>query len=132
MLAIRVVALCFLVCLASLSDDAAREQGIKAFSEGRYRVALEKLKDASANPVDNTAHIYLALTYAALGDCKAALRGLEKYASVQDVQLSKMAGLAAVNCYAEENDYGRVFPLLQSLEARFPNDADVLYLTAKQ
>jgi tetratricopeptide (TPR) repeat protein len=132
MRATRVFIFCLLICSASFSADTAREQGIKAFSEGRYRLALEKLKAASQQSSDTTAHIYLSLTYAALGDCKTALPGLANYAAAEDVRLSKMAGLAAVNCYAAQNDYGHVFSVLQSLEARFPNDADVLYLTAKQ
>jgi len=132
MQATRVFALCFLACWGLLSADTAREQGIQAFSEGRYRLALEKLKTASPSASDPTAHVYLLLTYAALGDCKTALPGLANYAAVRGVPLSKMAGLAAVNCYAVEDDYGRVFSTLQALEARFPNDADVLYLAAKQ
>jgi tetratricopeptide (TPR) repeat protein len=132
MRATRVFALTLLTCLALLSADTAREQGIKAFSEGRYRLALEKLKIASQRPSDTTTHVYLSLTYAALGDCRTALPGLADYAAVEDVRLSKMAGLAAVNCYAAENAYGRVFSILQVLETRFPNDADVLYLTARQ
>jgi tetratricopeptide (TPR) repeat protein len=132
MRATRVSAFCLLICSALLSADTVREQGIKAFSEGRYRLALEKLKTAAQRPSDTTAQVYLSLTYAALGDCKAALPGLADHAAAEDVQLSKMAGLAAVNCYAAGNDYGRVFSVLQDLETRFPNDADVLYLTAKQ
>lgn len=132
MRATRVFIFGLFICSALLSADTAREQGIKAFSEGRYRLALEKLKTASQTPSDSTAHVYLSLTYAALGDCKAALPGLTEYARGGDVPLSKMAGLAAVNCYAAENDFGRVFSVLQSLEERFPNDADVLYVTAKQ
>ncbi len=105
---------------------------MKAFSEGRYRLALERLKVASQAPADNTAHVFLSLTYAALGDCKTALPGLANYSQITDAQVSKMAGLAAVNCYAATNEPGRVFSNLQVLENRFPNDADVLYVAAKQ
>lgn len=105
---------------------------MKAFSEGRYRLALERLKMASQDPADHTARMFLSLTYAALGDCKAALPGLANYSGIADAQVSKMAGLAAVNCYAATNDPVRVFSNLQVLESRFPNDADVLYVAAKQ
>jgi len=128
----KIFAFILLACSALLSAESAREQGVKAFSEGRYRTALERLKVASQNPSDSTAHVFLSLTYAVLGDCKAALPGLANYSGIADAQLSKMAGLAAVNCYAATNDPGHVFSSLQVLEDRFPNDADVLYVAAKQ
>lgn len=76
--------------------------------------------------------MFRSLTYAALGDCKTALPGLANYSDIADAQVSKMAGVAAVNCYATTNDPRRVFSTLQVLEDRFPNDADVLYVAAKQ
>jgi tetratricopeptide (TPR) repeat protein len=114
------------------SGESARDLGMKAFSEGRYNIALEQLKTASQDPSDKTARVFLSLTYGALGDCKIALPGLANYSEIADTQLSKMAGLAAVNCFATTNDSGRVFSSLQDLQHRFPEDADVLYVAAKQ
>lgn len=105
---------------------------MQAFSEGRYREALKYFKTAAEDSNDRTAHVFLSLTYAALGDCKSALPGLEDFSKVMDPSVSKMAGIAAVNCYAATNDSQRVFSSLQILEERFPNDADVLYVAAKQ
>jgi tetratricopeptide (TPR) repeat protein len=132
MLAIRTFAIAWLAVALAWSAESAREQGVKAFSEGRYSVALEQLKVASQDESDKTAQVFLSLTYAALGECEHALPGLANYSDMADVQLSKMAGLAAVNCYAATNDSGRVFSSLQELQHRFPNDADVLYVAAKQ
>lgn len=118
--------------MSVLPAESAREQGMQAFSEGRYSVALEELKTAAQDSSDKTAQAFLSLTYAALGDCKNALQGLADYSAITDAQLSKMSGLAAVNCYAATNDSRRVFSSLQDLQQRFPNDADVLYVAAKQ
>ncbi len=96
------------------------QDGIRAFQEGRYSEALVQLKDAK----DPTGRAFLALTEAALGDCKSALPGLsENYA---DPTLSRLTGLAAVKC-----DPKNAFTRIQQLEERFPNDPDVLYSAAK-
>ncbi len=108
----------------------ARDEGISAFNQGRYSVALTKLQEASKNPGDKTAHAFLALTEAALGDCKAALPGLTSVAQVNG-ELYRLAGLAAVKCYGHLGDDAKAYGLLKNLEQRFPNDPDVLYLAAK-
>ena len=132
MRAIRTLAIALLATGLAWPADSARERGIQAFSEGRYSVALQQLKTASEDPSDKTAQVFLSLTYAALGDCKNALPALANYSEIADTKLSKMAGLAAVNCYAATNDSARVFSSLSELQRRFPNDADVLYVAAKQ
>lgn len=132
MRAIRIFACGLLIAASIWPAGSAREQGMQAFSEGRYSVALEQLKAAAQNSSDKTARVFLSLTYAALGDCKNALPGLADYSAITDARLSKMAGLAAVNCYAATGESGRVLSSLQDLQQRFPNDADVLYVAAKQ
>src|ERR1700685_2352575 len=94
----------------------ASDDGIAAFKEGRFSEALIKLKDAK-NP---TGRAFLALSQAALGDCKSALPGLT--ADYADPTLSRLTGLAAVKC-----DKANAFARIDRLEARFPNDPDVLY-----
>lgn len=132
MRAIRIGIFGLLACALMLGTETAREQGIKKFSEGRYRLALEQLKEASRNPADIKARVFLSLTYAALGNCETALPGLANFEAITDAKLAKMAGLAAVNCYAAADHPARAFSSLQILEERFPNDADVLYVAAKQ
>jgi thioredoxin-like negative regulator of GroEL len=51
----------------------SRDEGIKAFNEGRYSVALSKLTDAAKDPNDKEARLFLALAQAATGDCASAL-----------------------------------------------------------
>lgn len=98
----------------------ANEDGVRAFKQGRYSEALAKLKGAK----DPQGRAFLALTQAALGDCKAALPGL--IAQYPDPALSRLTGLAAVKC-----DPANAFPRIHELEDRFPNDPDVLYTAAK-
>ena len=118
------------IALASalLAGNSLIEQGIAAFGAGHYSVALAKLKDS---PRDNVrAQTFLGLTEAALGNCDLAL---PKLLAVDEdrLDLYRLANLAAVKCYAAVNHFGQTFPLLDKLQHKFPNDADVLYLIAK-
>ena len=97
-------------------------QGIAAFNAGRYAEAKKLL----SSETDSTAKLYLALTNAASGDCPAALPTLIRE------PLDKLGGIAAVKCYSSLNDTAHEFTMLQQLQDKFPGDADVLYLSAKQ
>ncbi len=77
------------------------------------------------------AKAFLALTEAALGDCKTALPGLTANADSMESTLYKLAGLAAVRCYGAMGEPGRALALLGGLEKRFPADPDVLFTSAK-
>ncbi|MGI8959114.1 MAG: tetratricopeptide repeat protein [Bryobacteraceae bacterium] len=120
-----------LLSLGLIASDSAREMGIAAFRQGRYSVALKNLTQAATDPGDKTAHVFLSLTRAALGECKTALPGLTGSSDSLDPVLYRLAGLAAVKCYSLTGDNADASSLLQRLEARFPNDADVLYTAAK-
>ena len=123
MLAIsRILAVLLLSIALNASDD-----GITAFKEGRYSVAVAKLKGAN----DQTSRVFLALAQAAVGDCKAALPALATNFRLADQTLARLSGLAAVKCYAAVGDNPNSFALLDRLQARFPNDPDVLYTSAK-
>ncbi|HSU61036.1 MAG TPA: tetratricopeptide repeat protein [Bryobacteraceae bacterium] len=122
----------FLIPLIATLAFAAttRDEGISAFKGGRYSVALTKLKEASKDSSDKTARVFLALTQAALGDCKTALPGLTALAPA-DGDLYRLGGLAAVKCYSSLGDDAQTYSLLKTLEHNFPNDPDVLYTAAK-
>ena len=98
----------------------ASDDGIEAFKEGRYSEAIAALKDAR----DPTGRAFLALSQAAVGDCKSALPELT--ANYEDATLSRLTGLAAVKC-----DPANAFARIAQLEKRFTNDPDVLYVAAK-
>jgi tetratricopeptide (TPR) repeat protein len=110
------------------AGNSLTEQGIAAFGAGRYSVALEKLKNSPSDDVQ--ARTFLGLAEAALGNCDTALPKLLAV-SESHLDLYRLANLAAVKCYSAANQYSQTFSLLEKLQHKFPNDADVLYLTAK-
>ncbi len=126
-------ALCavLLTAAAGMCDNSTRQEGIAAFNEGRYSVALIKFREVLARSSDQTAKVFAALTEAALGDCQAALPELTARPEPKDPALYRMTALAAVKCYSVTHDEAKTFSLLQLLRQRFPQDPDVLYLSAK-
>jgi tetratricopeptide (TPR) repeat protein len=118
---------CTLTVIAgnAICNNPAQE-GIRAFQDGRYSVAEAELQKAT----DTRSKAFLALTRAALGNCKAALPGLLS-APETDTEIFRLTRIGAVKCYASANALPKAFALLDNLEQRFPSDADVLYLAAK-
>jgi tetratricopeptide (TPR) repeat protein len=122
----RLFAFLFLCSAVLAADDSLRNAGIAAFKAGRYSTALNSLeKSGSADPVTRA---FIGLSKAGTGDCAGALPIL---LSVRDVQVEKLAKLAAAKCYGNLNQTDKAFPILDDLAHRFPKDADVLYLQAK-
>jgi tetratricopeptide (TPR) repeat protein len=103
-----------------LASDPGTDEGIAAFNQGRYSVALTKLKDSH----DPTGRLYFALSQAAQGDCKSALPELTK-------ATGRLAGVAAVRCESAVGETSSALERLQKLMQQYPSDADVLYLSAK-
>jgi tetratricopeptide (TPR) repeat protein len=131
MLAISQAFALALLSIGLLAGESARKTGIAAFKQGRYSVALKELKQAATDPNDRVARVFLGLTEAALGECKTALPGLTANADSLDAAVYRLAGLAAVKCYSVNGNSAAASSLAQHLETRFPNDADVLYTSAK-
>jgi tetratricopeptide (TPR) repeat protein len=125
--------LCALALLAgaTTSGNSARQEGMAAFKDGRYSVALVNFREALKRSSDQTTKVFVALTQAALGDCQAALPELIARPEPNDSVLYRMASLAAVKCYSIKHDEANAFSLLQRLRQRFPDDPDVLYTLAK-
>lgn len=109
-----------------LSQSGLTEEGVTAFNQGRYSVALAKLREAAKDAGDKQAQLFLALTQAATGDCAKALPALSIMAAEE-----RLAGIAAVKCYSAAGVETKAFSLLDEMTAKWPNDADVLYLKAK-
>jgi len=102
------------------------QEGITAFNQGRYSVALAKLAEAAKDANDKQAQLFLALVQAATGDCATALPALRSMAVEQ-----RLAGIAAVKCYSAAGAETKAFALLDEMLAKWPDDGDVLYLKAK-
>jgi tetratricopeptide (TPR) repeat protein len=113
-----------------LGDDL--EQGIAAFEQGRYTVALPLLqKAADRDGASSPARAYLALTKAAMGDCKGALPVLSGEAKQTKTEVGRLSGMAAARCYSSAGDDVAAIAILDDLSKQHPNDPDVLYLIAK-
>jgi tetratricopeptide (TPR) repeat protein len=104
--------------------------GIEAFQRGQYAQARQIFE--KADPSDATARTFLALTRAATGACDAARADLQKqFAGNPEAKLRRLSGIALVQCGLAQNRFAEIWPVLDQLRAAFPNDADVLYETAR-
>ncbi len=124
----RAISLVAMVCLFGLSLAALVADGIAAFNRGDYKSARQHLTNAGN---DARARVYLALTDAATGQCGAAIPGLEAgFNAKTDANLRKLAGLALAQCRIAAKQFAEAEPVMTRLEAEFPSDADVLYVSA--
>jgi tetratricopeptide (TPR) repeat protein len=124
----RAISLAAALCLLGASMEAQVAEGIAAFNRGDYKTARQYL----ANPgTDARARVYLALTNAATGQCGAATPTLESaFGAKTDANLRKLAGLALAQCRIAAKQFAEAEPVVRRLEAEFPTDADVLYVSA--
>jgi tetratricopeptide (TPR) repeat protein len=122
------VALPMLLGAASLT-----EQGVIAFQQGRYIEAGRLLADAvRSDPRDEHARTFLALTRAATGHCPEAMPDLtDRFQRSGNRDLARLAGLALVQCLGAQSDTAQAVAIAGQLEARYPDDADVLYEAAR-
>jgi len=122
-----------LIALPLAAADTVTEQGVAAFQQGRYLEACRILQDAlKADPADDHARTFLALARAATGHCAEAVADLaDRFQKSTNPDLSRLAGLALAQCFIAQEDTARALPMAAQLEARFPDDADVLYLAAR-
>jgi len=123
----------FALTLPLLGADSTTEQGVAAFQQGRYSEARRLLQDAlKSDPRDEHARTFLALTQAATGHCPDAVPSLtDRFHNSANPDLARLAGLALVQCVAAGGQPGAAVPLAGQLQARYPNDADALYLAAR-
>ena len=117
----------FLLLACSLhAQTTLTEQGIAAFQHGDYPAAREKLARA---PNDPQARLFLALTKAATGECDSAIPELAKGAAAGANR--RLAGLALAQCHIAAKRFAEAGAAVAQLEKDFPNDADVLYVSAE-
>lgn len=109
------------------------EQGIAAFQRGQYVEAARLLQDAvGRNPADEHARTFLALARAAGGHCAEATKDLSaRFNTSADPDLARLAGLALVQCLGAQAGTGEALAVAAKLEAKYPDDADVLYQAAR-
>ena len=107
------------------------EDGIAAFNAGRYSTALTLLGHAADQGGGRSARVFVALTQAAMKNCKSALPALLPEARAAADELDLLAGLAAARCQSTSGDTSAALVTLDGLKAHFAKNADVLYLAAE-
>ena len=127
---------CLLLAASVLSAqnvEAIYSKGVGQFHKGEYAAALETLRQAGKlAPSDARVATFLALTRAALGDCANSVEDLKRQATRgTDRALRRLSGLAAVQCLLAGNRFEELSPILFDLRREYPDDADVLYQSAK-
>lgn len=120
------LAISHIAVVLMFAQGGLTQEGISAFNQGRYSVALAKLTEAARNANDKQAQLFLALAQVATGNCAGALPALRGMATDE-----RLAGIAAVRCFSAAGDDTKAFALLDEMARKWPNDADVLYLQAK-
>ena len=115
------------------SSDSLTEQGIAAFQHGHYVEACRLLQDAvTRDPNDEHARAFLALARAGAGHCGDAIAELTaRFAASADPDLARLTGLALVQCLVARGETAKAVPVAAQLEAKYPDDADVLYQAAR-
>lgn len=99
--------------------------GIAAFHRGDYKAARAILQRI---PNDPQARLFLALTRAASGECEAAVPDLGKAFSSGTER--RLAGIALAQCHIAAKRFTETGVVIAQLEKDFPNDPDVLYVSA--
>jgi len=92
----RQLCLLLLLTLPLLAADSLTERGVAAFQHGHYIEAGRLLQDAlKADPTDDHARTFLALSRAATGHCAQAIPDLaDRFENSANPDLSRLAGLA--------------------------------------
>ena len=126
MQAIRCLAL-FTVALATAQQSALLD-GIRAYEHGDYAAAERSLTNAVG---DARGRAFLALVQAATGRCEQAMTGFAEAASVTDASVRRLAAIGQVRCLAALNRLDDASAAVNHLKLEYPNDADVLYESAR-
>jgi tetratricopeptide (TPR) repeat protein len=115
-----------LAVVANAQTDSLLE-GLQAFHNGDYQKAEESLRQSS----DPRAKPSLAMTLAATSRCEAADRDLTAALDSTDKDVSRLAGLALVQCDIARNRTDEAAALIAKLRKAYPADGDVLYQAAR-
>ena len=101
--------------------------GLEAYHHGNYAAAEKSFRAAS----DPRAKTFLALTLAATGRCKQAEGDLSAAFKSGAEETRKLAGLALAQCGIAGDRLDDATAVVLQLKQRYPNDADVLYESAR-
>ncbi len=129
----RVISALAILLLARPLPAQTTADAIAAFHKSDYaraRAMLEKI--VAASPNDAAARVFLALSRAATGRCDQARSELARqFDANSEAAVRRLSGIALVQCGIAQNRIAEIVPVLEKLQQAFPDDADVLYETAK-
>jgi len=107
-------------------------QGILQFHRGDYVSAEKSLIQALERGEDSRARAFLALNRAGMGRCDIARPELEEIFHANSAsELRRLSGLALSQCHIASGRFVEALAVLEKLRSLFPEDADVLYQSAR-
>jgi tetratricopeptide (TPR) repeat protein len=107
-------------------------EALNLYQKGQYQTAETQLQTLlQTDPKNQTAKTFLTLARAAQGRCPEANNDLESFETLQDQTLQRLAGLALARCQIAAQQFDKAFEVLYRLKKLQPEDADVLYETAR-
>ena len=128
----RVISLTLLLAGAVFAQGDPLVQGLEHFRKGDYLAAESSLRRAIEQADDPRARTFLALSRAATGRCSSVESDLRReFDRNSQAQLRKLAGLGLVQCLLSRDENASAFPVLTELRKEHPDDADVLFQTAR-
>lgn len=114
--------------------ETALDKGIEEFRQARYVDAQRDLDNAvRLSPADARAITYLLLTRAVFGDCSEPVFDelRQQYHRNTGPEIRRLTGIAVLRCMAAYGQWGDSMPMLVQLRKSFPDDPEVLYLSAQ-
>ncbi len=128
----RVISVFLLLAGCAFPQSDTLVEGLRQFQDGRYQEAAASFEKVLASGESAEARTFLALSQAATGGCAAAERSLRKeFETSPDGRLQRLAGLGLVQCLLAGDDTMGAFPIIEKLGQQHPEDADVLFQTAR-
>ena len=113
---------------ASLAGQDRLAEGVRQFEQGDYAAAETTLRGLPGPQ----AKAFLALTFAATGRCDEAQPTLiATFSAERDARIRKLTGLALARCAIAGERFEQAVSPLYQLQREMPDDADVLYETAR-
>jgi tetratricopeptide (TPR) repeat protein len=130
---LTILASVFLLPLVVQAQTGTLAEALDLYHQGQYIEAETRLQTVlKTDPQNATGKAFLALTQAATGRCPEAAAGLESgFADNADKGVQRLAGLGLARCHIAAEQFEKSFAVLYRLKELHPEDADVLYETAR-
>jgi tetratricopeptide (TPR) repeat protein len=116
---------------AAAAQSTSLLEGLRQFRQGDYTGAELSFQNVLKNGENPTAQTFLALIQSGTGRCGAAIPALTKSFSSDRTELQRLSGLALAQCQIHASKTDAAFRTIERLQSLYPNDADVLYQSAK-